>query len=453
MFEKQSEFGFKSRKMNFRKYFILAFGLYLFLLAVSYTSYYVGSEPLKSMVTLNGVPRSMIKSFLAPIFITKSIMEGSGNEVENDSIPGGVKYYGENAKTNRYNNLDLLTGYRSDGDVVIELVDLQSGKSIKKWFPDIGEITKRTKKENEFLESDWSVTAIVHPLMLKDSSVVFGTWQSAVKINADSEIDWFRADYKCHHAIEKDHEGNLWFSGRRHMTKLKGLLKDDLLDEEKIHFIDDLVMKINPENSKVLFEKSVIELLTENNLGHLIDGNGYYDLDPIHLNDVQPALSDGEYWKKGDLLLSLRHISVVLLYRPSENKVLWHRRGPWLSQHDADFVDKNKISILGNQIYRGEYGVLDSEYINNPSPFNSVFVYNFAKDSISEPYKKFIEAEKIKTITEGRSEILPNGDLFIEETNFGRLFIGDTLLKKMSFSKRLNEEKIASLYWSRLIKN
>lgn len=439
--------------MNLRKSFILVFTFYLFLLASSYTSYYVGKNDFNGYIEVNSIPHEFVIRLLSPIMIAMSIIEGDGNVIENRRIPGGINHYVGNFEINGYTNYNLLTAYKFNDSITIELLDLLDGKSIKKWDADFDKIAKLTKEGNKYLSSHWFVNSIVHPLMLKDSSVIFGTWESVAKINANSNIEWVKSDYKSHHTIEKDDENNVWFSGRRNMTEIKDILRDDITKEEKMRFIDDLVMKINPDDGEVLFEKSVIELLIENNLGYLINGNGYYDLDPIHLNDVQPALEEGEYWKKGDLLLSLRNLSTIVLYRPSTNKVLWHRQGPWLNQHDADFVDDDKISVFGNQIYRGESSKQDSKYLNNPSQFNSVFVYDFSTDSISEPYKEFIESEKIKTFTEGRSEILPNGDLFIEETNNGRIFISDSSTKKMSFSKRINKEQIANLYWSRIIKN
>ena len=47
-----------------------------------------------------------------------------------------------------------------------------------------------------------------------------------------------------------------------------------------------------------------------------------YSKDPLHLNDIEPVLYDGNYMKKGDLLLSVRNISLIILYRPSNNKIL-----------------------------------------------------------------------------------------------------------------------------------
>jgi hypothetical protein len=75
-----------------------------------------------------------------------------------------------------------------------------------------------------------------------------------------------------------------------------------------------------------------------------------YNDDPTHLNDIQPVLADGPYWKKGDLFVSLRNISSIMLYRPSTDQIVWMKRGPWLSQHDVDILDDHRISVYDNNV-------------------------------------------------------------------------------------------------------
>lgn len=132
------------------------------------------------------------------------------------------------------------------------------------------------------------------------------------------------------------------------------------------------------------------------------------------MNDVQDALSDSEYWKHGDLFLSLRNISAIVQYRPSENKVIWMKQGPWVNQHDVDIINDNRIAIFNNKryIYVHKYDVNGS---------NSVVIFDFATNTASSPYEGGMKENEIRTISEGRSEIYANGDVFIEESNYGRL--------------------------------
>ena len=48
---------------------------------------------------------------------------------------------------------------------------------------------------------------------------------------------------------------------------------------------------------------------------------------------------------KRETFFILRHQSMVLLYRPSENKIL-EEGGPFYHQHDVNIIDNHRISIL-----------------------------------------------------------------------------------------------------------
>ncbi|MEL1227301.1 MAG: arylsulfotransferase family protein, partial [Candidatus Neomarinimicrobiota bacterium] len=114
-------------------------------------------------------------------------------------------------------------------------------------------------------------------------------------------------------------------------------------------FYDDAIVKLSPE-SEILFEKSVSQIFIENNLEYLLFAHGNdYEADPIHLNDIQPVDFDGEFWKKGDVFLSLRSQSMVLLYRPSTNEIIWKGTGPFFNQHDVDIIDNHRISVFNNR--------------------------------------------------------------------------------------------------------
>ena len=48
-------------------------------------------------------------------------------------------------------------------------------------------------------------------------------------------------------------------------------------------------------------------------------------------------------------------------------------------------------------------------------------IYNFETNETTSPYKSALTKNDVKTPTQGRSEIYQNGDVFIEETDHGRL--------------------------------
>jgi len=243
-----------------------------------------------------------------------------------------------------------------------------------------------------------------HPLLLADGSLVFSSpGETLYKIDACSKIEWV-ADGTFHHAIEKDSDGNIWTGFR---------IEPSSYDEEiYVDYKDDAIVQISPDG-KILFKKSVSKILEENGYRGLLFGVGAYDNDLIHLNDVQPAHYSTDYWEKGDLLISIRNRSTVFLYRKSTDKIVWLRTGPWANQHDADFIGKSQISVFGNDEMRGAKQLFDGH--------NNIYLYEFSDGNVSTPYSEMLKKLKVQTRSEGVQEILKNGDVFVEESNFGRL--------------------------------
>ena len=92
-----------------------------------------------------------------------------------------------------------------------------------------------------------------------------------------------------------DHEGNIWVGG--HMNPKSKYVKKFYLT----NYQDDSIIKINV-NGKILFNKSVTEILIENEIiPNNFAFNSYLskEYDPIHLNDIEPVFSDTKYWNIG----------------------------------------------------------------------------------------------------------------------------------------------------------
>jgi len=175
-----------------------------------------------------------------------------------------------------------------------------------------------------------------------------------------------------------------------------------------------------------------------------ITGNNFLT-DPIHLNDIQPVLTDGPNWKQGDLFLSLRHQSMVILYRPSTNKIIWKGVGETAAQHDVDILDDHRISLFNNNAR----AFFDGDKVDGN---NEVIIYDFKTDLYSKYFDESLKQYDVRTITEGRSHILDNGDLFIEEQNYGRLlyFNKDTSVQ-WQYVNRADDENVYYVSWSRIL--
>ena len=335
----------------------------------------------------------------------------------------------------------LLIAYWNDslGQSAIKLCRIRDGKILFRWTPDI-------KKMNGLLSS----TRLLHPFLMADGSLIITGSKPKItssngifKVDKNSEIVW--SNYiSSHHSIEPDTDGNFWVCSHNSSPK----------NSEKYQIIDDAIKKIDPVEGKVLFEKSVFEILMENGYGRAhffinpqVSEHLTY-LDYSHLNEVQPVLEDSRFWKKGDLFLSLRHQNLVFLYRPSTNKIIWSQSGPWLRQHNVSIIDSTRIGIFGNN-------VLDAAFPNENDRFidgnNREYVYNFATNETTTPYDEFFKSSKIRTFTEGRARILSNGEIFVEETNKGRLLYGNQKEEIWSYIEKIGKDKVSMFNWCRYI--
>ena len=139
---------------------------------------------------------------------------------------------------------------------------------------------------------------------------------------------------------------------------------------------------------------------------------------------------------------------MVLLYRPSTNKIIWSQIGPWLRQHDVDIIDSNRIGIFGNNVIDAQFGNEKDRLIDG---YNQQYIYDFSKQITSTPYDNLFSTSNIGTYTGGRSKILESGDIFIEETDRGRILYGNVNGEIWSYSEHIGHNKCSQFMWSRYI--
>ena len=328
----------------------------------------------------------------------------------------------------------LLSSYNANKEqATVQLIQINTQKTLHEWVPDI-DLLNELNILSEKYSADFTTTSnfrLMHPLPVNGTRLVFNNSSGLYGMNLCGENDMF-VDGTFHHSNELDHEGNIWVPSVKYPHSF----------EKLIEFRDDAITKISPSGD-VLFKKSVAEILVENGYQGLFATSN--DDDPIHINDIQPALSDSNFWRKGDLLMSLRNPSTVLLYRPSTNKVLWLKTGPWMNQHDISFVDDHTISVFGNNVIdnRGTIRLFYGQ--------NSVYFYDFKTNEVSEPYREIMKEMEVKTITEGLGTPLSGGDLFIDESNEGRILRVSADEVKWEFVRRIDEESLAMSSWSRYL--
>ena len=344
----------------------------------------------------------------------------------------------------------LLSRY--DGDLqegVLELVDLRNFEILHTWNPDIDAFNSLVNKLDKFkyLERDFNNSRFVirHPQLTSDGGLIYKMYSPLQKIDACSNLIFQNTHDIFHHSIETDINGNIWVPSEIYPQTLT-IEKVGRNIPSEDGFKDDAIVKLSPEG-EVLFEKSVSQIFIDNGLEYLLFsvGERLFTFDPIHLNDIQPVNFDGEFWKKGDVFLSLRHQSMVLLYRPSTNEIIWKGTGTFFHQHDVDILDNHRISIFNNN----SKDFVDGDVADG---HNEVIIYDFKTNEYSFYLKDSLIENDVRTITEGRSEILKNRDLFVEETNYGRtLYFNADGSLRWTHVNRAENGNVYRAGWSRIL--
>ena len=91
----------------------------------------------------------------------------------------------------------------------------------------------------------------------------------------------------------------------------------------------------------------------------------------------------------------------------------------------------------------------DGEQVDGTS---NVLIYDFKTDTYSKYLEESLKKNNVRTLTQGRSQILGNGDLFIEEQNYGRtLYFNKDKSLKWQHVNRADDGKIYTLNWSRIL--
>ncbi len=352
----------------------------------------------------------------------------------------------------------LLSRYDGDkSESTVELIDLKNQEIIQTWNPDIKNINSlidQTREEYLLLNRDFKENRykIYSPIISSDGGLVFhGNGSPLIKIGKCNELHWINDVDHFHHSNEVDLNNNYWIPSR---------IFPYSLDTKKIgkkfgDFFDDAITKVSVDG-EILFQKSVTQILLENDMEHLVFSDYVFHGDPIHLNDIQPVEKSGPYWKMGDLFLSLRSQNMIILYRPSTNKVIRTITGPFSNQHDVDIINNKEISIFNNNIYFFKGDRIDKariHFIGMPENGNiEILIYNFETGEFKKKFSEGININNVRTSVAGLSEIMNDGSLFIEETQSGRVLFFDNRGKLvLEYINKAKNGKNYSLGFSRLI--
>lgn len=336
--------------------------------------------------------------------------------LEPDRFPGaGVTTYDpERAQP----GLTFMTGL-FDGEESLQLVDMQ-GTLVHRWLPDYDRIWNAVAKEElpagaEVPFNDWDV--LIHGSQpLPDGSVVLNYSDLLlVKIDKCGAPLWTKP-YWTHHSVFRSEDGTFWVSRKRYIPT-----GADAPPRIRPPYYEDMALQVTP-SGEILRSIPLDRLLIDSGMDGLLFSTGTAhvknaETDFVHLNDVevlQTADADKfPLFEAGDVLISMRNLNLLFVFDPDTMKVKWHQTGPWLRQHDPDFLPDGTISLFNNNRDETSTGTVlggSNIMVVNPTTGETRVIYRGTAD---RPFYSNIL---------GKLQHLPNGNFLVTESKGGRAF-------------------------------
>lgn len=289
----------------------------------------------------------------------------------------------------------------------------EAGNEVHRWPVSFNEIFETAPHLNG-KPHDWDMN--LHGSMLyPNGDVVFNfEYNGMVRLDRCGNVVW-RVNHQTHHQIYEDGEGNLWTSG---LEVRNGPL--DRLPRMPVPLEEELMLKISP-NGEILKQWSLLDSFYQSELHSILFASGFDKLQHefyniTHINDVEileESIADQfEGLDAGDIMVSIRNQNMIAVIDPDDGRIKWWRIGPFIRQHDPDFLPDGRISVFDN---------------NRDDNEGSLF--GGSRILIIDPQSTAVEVEYIGTEEHpfyttlmGAHQTLPNGNVLITESFAGRAF-------------------------------
>ena len=295
----------------------------------------------------------------------------------------------------------------------------REGETLHRWrvdrgtlFPD--SVERRGAPEHKILHGSH---------LFPNGDVLFNAeYVGAVRMDACGDVRWQLLEGN-HHSITRAEDGTFWISGLTEELRTKsqqypngypGIDKPVWIDQ--LHHVS--------ADGTLLNRINVLDLLYSNNLERYIvkawqphaGDQQPRTKDITHLNDVEPLSSSmaDEYplFEAGDLVVSLRKISLVFVVDPDTGEVKWHTSDPLIMQHDPDFIGDGWIGIFDNNRNFTDRGrMLGGSRIVAVQPHTDSVEIRFPTPT----------SDLLYTDTQGMWQQLPNDNMLLAEAKAGRI--------------------------------
>jgi len=323
-----------------------------------------------------------------------------------------------NKKGEKDSALILFSSMSEDNNISAKIIN-REGDIIHEWKIDWFKIWPDAKHIPEKDMPKSKPGTHIHGMVLMENGDLIFNFDGLglVRLDICGNVIW-KLPYRTHHSVFLDEEDNLWVPGVKPVGDT--VFNPNLIPPYKIHNILKISLK-----GEIIEEIDLVDLLKKNNLEGLLYLSNLDDVglikvsgDIFHLNDVEifPSYMEEGVFKKGDIMISLRNMSAVIVFSGEDHILRYLSIGNSVRQHDPDFLDGNTISVYDN------YNIITEE-----NKTQSRILLLSAINNQSEVYYKGSNEKPFFSFALGKHQWLPNGNILITESISGRIFEVDSL--------------------------
>ena len=308
----------------------------------------------------------------------------------------------------------MIAGVTADDQNYIDIID-RAGEIVHSWQPNWFDIWPNGPEgiPSERLPKKLP-GAILHGVQIAENGDVILNYEflSTIRLDACGNVKW-RLGNLGHHAVDLADDGTIWVGSER------WLVVGPSSYENQIGPMSSWAIEQLDQDGNQLQKKEIFEILVENDLRGLMHLSTLDNMrtevvsDTLHLNDVEifPSGQPSEIFSPGDILISLRNISTIIVVDPETWKVKFRSTGPVLRPHDADFAPNDQILVYDNRNL-------------NPLPREDLYSRVVKIDARTGAHSVFFKGEgnaRFYSETLGRQQLLPNGNLMLTSGHEGRV--------------------------------
>ena len=307
--------------------------------------------------------------------------------------------------------LTLLTSmWRDEGEWIpgLRLIDSE-GEVLHQW-----QVDSEALFGGSGFKADPSRTDIHGSLLLENGDVILNlTYVGTARLDACGDVLWTLKE-GGHHSISQGEDGTFWVTAVSPERKSNSENYPDGFPGLSDPVWMDRILHVS-RKGKILEDISVLDILYRNDLERYIPKLGLGNPDVTHLNDIEPLpgrmAEEYPLFEAGDLVLSLHHINLVLVVDPESKEVKWHTTGPFILQHDPDFLGDGWIGIFDNNNDGRKGDMLGGSRVVATQPHTD------STEVLFSPQK----LERFYTPIRGKWQMLQNGNMLLTESESARV--------------------------------